>query len=234
MSHDVMDLNQLASFLGRDARELGKLANRGYLPGRKIGGEWRFTTAEIQSWVENELPRWTDEELRAIDRNVRTSEWEPVIAPLLPIECIDLEFSARTKNSAIRDLVKLADRSNRLWDIDAIVEAVEQREARGATAWPGGFATPHPHRRLPYAQGESVIAFARSPGGLAFGAGREGLTDLFFLICCVDDAEHLRVLSRLSRMMRRADFAESLREAESAREVLELIQNAEEGLLQTR
>lgn len=234
MSRDVMDLNQLASFLGRDARELGKLANRGYLPGRKIGGEWRFTTAEIQSWVENELPRWSDDELRAIDRNVHATDAEPMIAPLLPVECIDLQFNARTKNSAIRDLVKLADRSNRLWDVEAIIEAVEQRESRGATAWPGGFATPHPHRRLPYAQGESVIAFARSPGGLAFGAGREGLTDLFFLICCVDDAEHLRVLSRLSRMMRRPEFADSLRKAESVQDVLELIRQAEEELLRLR
>ncbi len=232
MSHDVMDLNQLASFLGRDARELGKLANRGYLPGRKVGGEWRFTTAEIQSWVENELPRWTEEELRGIDRGSRTAEVEPMIAPLLPLECIDLEFGARTKNSAIRDLVKLADRSNRLWDIEAITEAVELRESRGATAWPGGFATPHPHRRLPYAQGESVIAFARSPGGVAFGAGRDGLTDLFFLICCVEDAEHLRVLSRLSRLMRRPEFADSLRQAESARDVVALVQSAEEALLQ--
>lgn len=232
MSNDVMDLKQLASFLGRDARELGKLANRGYLPGRKVGGEWRFTTAEIQSWVEDELPRLSEEELCAFDKPLTKPEAHLLVTSLLPVECIDLTFGARTKSSAIRDLVRLADRSGRLWDLEAIVQAIETREARGTTAWPGGFATPHPHRRLPFAQGESVIAFARSPGGVAFGAGREGLTDLFFLVCCVDDAEHLRVLSRLSRLFRRSDFGDALRSAESPHDLLQALSVAESSLSQ--
>jgi len=229
MGNDVMDLEQLASFLGRDARELGKLANRGHLPGRKVGGEWRFATAEIQSWVESEMPGWTEQELRGIDR-ISAAGFTPIIASLIPAECIDLKFPARTKNSAIRELVKLADNSARLWDVDAIRAAVERREEQGTTAWPGGFATPHPHRRLPQAQGESVIAFARSPGGIAFGAGRGGLTDLFFLICCTDNRQHLRVLSRLSRMLRRDGFADELRSAETPADVLRLLDAGEREL----
>src|SRR5947207_2616362 len=114
MGNDVMDLEQLASFLGRDARELGKLANRGHLPGRKVGGEWRFATAEIQNWVEREMPGWTEQELLGIDP-ANSAGFAPVIAPLMLAECIDLNFGARTKNSAIRELVNLADRSHRLW-----------------------------------------------------------------------------------------------------------------------
>src|SRR5262245_34959080 len=120
MGNETMDLEQLASFLGRDARELGKLATRGHLPGRKVGGEWRFTAAEIASWIESEMPGWTESELQGIDPISPDSGFTPVIAALLPLECIDLNFTARTKNSAIRDLVRLADRSDRLWDTDAI------------------------------------------------------------------------------------------------------------------
>jgi len=225
-----MDLQELASYLGRDARELGKLASRGQLPGRKIGGEWRFTTVEIRSWVEREMRHWDEQQLRAIDRPCPTKGFAPLVAELIPLECIDLHFQARTKDSAIRDLIKLADRSNRLWNIDAIREAVEAREATRSTAWPEGFATPHPHRRLPQAQGESVLAFARSPGGIPFGAERGGLTDLFFLICCTEDAEHLRVLSRLSRMLRGTDLPDRLRAAESAAEIRQILETAESEL----
>jgi PTS system nitrogen regulatory IIA component len=230
MRSDTMDLNQLASFLGRDARELGKLANRGHLPGRKVGGEWRFVHAEIQNWVEREMPLWNEQQLSGIDRSCPVTGYAPLVAPLMPLECIDLELAARTKTSAIRDLVKLADRSDRLWDTDAIRESVLTRETRGSTAWPAGFAIPHPHRRLPHAQGESVIAFARSRGGIAFGAGRDGLTDLFFLVCCSDDREHLRVLSRLSRMVRRSEFADALRGAAQAADVRSLVETAEREL----
>jgi PTS system nitrogen regulatory IIA component len=227
MGNDVMDLEQLASFLGRDARELGKLANRGYLPGRKVGGEWRFAAAEIQSWVESEMAGWTEQELRGIDR-ISAAGFTPIIASLNPVESIDLKFAARTKKSAIRELVKLADNSGRLWDVDAIRAAVERREEQGTTAWPGGFATPHPHRRLPNAQGESVIAFARSPGGIPFGA--RGMTDLFFLICCTDNRQHLRVLSRLSRMLRRDGLADELRAAETPADLVRILDAAEREL----
>src|SRR5579871_6000560 len=225
-----MDLQELASFLGRDARELGKLANRGQLPGRKIGGEWRFTAVEIRNWIEHEMRHWDDQQLRGIDQPCPTNGFAPLVAELIPLECIELNFQARTKDSAIRDLIKLADRSNRLWDIDAIREAVEAREATRSTAWPEGFATPHPHRRLPQAQAESAIAFARSPGGVLFGAERGGLTDLFFLICCTDDAEHLRVLSRLSRMLRGTDLADRLRSAATPPDVRQLLEKAESEL----
>jgi PTS system nitrogen regulatory IIA component len=227
MGNDVMDLEQLASFLGRDARELGKLANRGHLPGKKVGGEWRFSTAEIQSWVESEMPGWTEKELRGIDR-ITAADFNPIIATLIPAESIDLNFAARTKGSAIRELVKLADNSGRLWDTDAIRAAIERREEMGTTAWPGGFATPHPHRRLPQAQSESVIAFARSPGGIPFGA--RGMTDLFFVICCTDNRQHLRVLSRLSRMLRRDGFADALRAAETPADVLRILEAGEREL----
>jgi PTS system nitrogen regulatory IIA component len=227
-----MDLDQLATFLGRDARELGKLANRGHLPGKKVGGEWRFATAEIQSWVESEMPGWTEKELQGIDRT-SAAGFTPVIASLISVECIDLTFAARTKKSAIRALVNLADNSGRLWDTDAIRAAVERREQQGTTAWPGGFATPHPHRRLPKAQGESVIAFARSPGGIAFGAGHGGMTDLFFLVCCTDNRQHLRVLSRLSRMLRRDGLADELRSAQTPANVLRLLEAGERELQPT-
>ncbi len=166
-----MDLEQLASFLGRDAREIGKLANRGHLPGRKVGGKWRFASAEIHHWVERHMPDWSDKEHRGIDPVCPTAGIAPMIATLIPPDCIDVHFSARTKGSAIRELVKLASRSQLVWDPEAIQAAVEFREAKASTAWPEGFALPHPHRRLRNALGDSVIALARASSGIAFGAG---------------------------------------------------------------
>src|ERR1041385_6173513 len=62
MDNDVMDLKQLAAYLHRDVREVSKLANRGRLPGKKVGGQWRFASAEINYWMETQLPALTDEE----------------------------------------------------------------------------------------------------------------------------------------------------------------------------
>ena len=48
MGNDMMDLDQLADYLQRDARELNKLASRGHLPGHKVSGRWRFARAAIR------------------------------------------------------------------------------------------------------------------------------------------------------------------------------------------
>lgn len=229
MGNDVLDLEQLASLLGRDARELGKLANRGHLPGRKVGGHWRFAAAEIHHWVERQMPGWSDQEHHGVDP-VPSAGITPLITAAIPPDCIELNLAARTKSSVIRELVKLASRSNLVWDPTAIREAVEFRESKATTAAPEGFAIPHPHRRLHNVLGDAVIAFARTPSGIPFGAERGGLTDLFFLVCCTDDRQHLRVLSRLSRILRRPGFADELRSAESPAEVRRLIEAAELAL----
>ena len=54
MGNDMMDLDELADYLQRDARELNKLASRGHLPGHKVSGRWRFARAEADSAVANE------------------------------------------------------------------------------------------------------------------------------------------------------------------------------------
>src|SRR6516225_7433391 len=118
MGSEMMDMEQLAAYLHRDVRELGKLANRGHLPGRKVGGEWRFSKAEIHRWLEQEMNRLSDQELRSLEPS-RNEESEPLLSTLMPAECIDLNFPARTRNSALRELVKLAERSHRVWDPEA-------------------------------------------------------------------------------------------------------------------
>jgi PTS system nitrogen regulatory IIA component len=229
MGNDTMDLGQLASLLGRDARELGKLANRGHLPGRKIGGEWRFATAEIHHWLEGQMPALSDAELGALDPTTRTSE-TPTIAKHLQVECIDLALPARTRQSLLRELVKLAERSNLIWDPAAIRDAVESRERMASTARPEGFAIPHPRRRMPNTLGDSVIALGRTTSGIPFGAEHGVLTDLFFLICCNDDGLHLRIQARLARILRLPDLLDSLRRAETSLEAWEVIDRAERGL----
>ena len=65
MGNDMMDLEQLAAYLQRDVREVGKLASRGHLPGHKVGGEWRFARAEINHWLETQMHGYTDQQLTA-------------------------------------------------------------------------------------------------------------------------------------------------------------------------
>jgi PTS system nitrogen regulatory IIA component len=230
MGNETLDLAQLASLLRRDQRELSKLASRGQLPGRKVGGDWRFARADIRQWLETEMPGFDDEQLKRLEA-ANPDPVEPLLTNLLAPDSVEVPLKARTASSVIREMVRLAEQSWQVYDPEAVLEAVRVREEAASTAQDCGAAILHPRRPLPNALGESVLAFGRAAGGIPFGAPGHGLTDLFFLVCCRDDRTHLRVLARLSRLLLRPDFVANLRAAETSAEALQVIRTAEAELL---
>jgi nitrogen PTS system EIIA component len=232
MGNDVMDLEELATYLHRDVREVRKLASRGHLPGQKVGGEWRFLRIEINHWLEQQLSGYTEQQLTAVEAGSdRNPEYEPLLAEYLSEASVAVPFGASTKSSVLRELVALAERSWQVYDTGALLEAIRQREELGSTALPSGVAIPHPHRPMPSILGEAVIAYGRTASGIPFGADMGGLTDIFFLVACRDDRTHLQVLARLSRLLLRPGFVDELRAAETAADTWELIVNEERELL---
>ncbi len=232
MGNDVMGLEELATYLHRDVREVSKLASRGKLPGQKVGGEWRFLRVEINQWLEGQLAGYTDQQLTAVEAGPdRNPEYEPLLAEYLSETAVGVPLNASTKASALRELVALAERSWQVYDPAALLEAIRHREEMGSTALPSGVAIPHPHRPLPTILGEPVIAYGRTASAIPFGAERGGLTDVFFLVACRDDRTHLRVLARLSRLLLRPGFLDELRAAETPAETFELILKEERELL---
>jgi PTS system nitrogen regulatory IIA component len=227
MGDELMDLTALAAYLERDARDLSKWASRGYLPGQRVGGEWRFHRAEINQWIETQMHAYTEQELLALERGGdREHLEEPLLSVLLSEVTIAVPLKAATRGSVLRALVEVAGRSWQVYDPEAIYEAIRAREEIGTTALASGVAIPHPR---PMA--ESVIAYGRTLTGIPFGAENGELTDIFFLVCCRDSRTHLQVLARLSRLLLLPNFIDSLRAATTAAETFQLIEAAENGLI---
>jgi PTS system nitrogen regulatory IIA component len=232
MGSDMMDLAELAVYLQRDLREVSKMASRGYLPGQKVKGEWRFARAEINHWIETQMHAYTEQQLSALEKGGdRSAEQEPLLGELLSEACVAVPLRAATRSSVLRELVAVAERSWQIYDPEAVLNAIVQREELGTTALQSGVAIPHPRRPLPNALGESIIAYGRTASGIPFGALRGALTDIFFLVCCRDDRTHLRVLARLSRLFLRAGFLDELRAADTPAATWQLLTAAEQELL---
>ncbi len=136
-----------------------------------MGGEWRFARAEINHWIESQLHEYTSDELEALESAHSAESSEPLLANLLSEERIAVPLSATTRSSVLRELVKVAESAWFVYDIDAIHEAIKQREEMGSTALASGVAIPHAHRPLGDAVlGESLVVFARTGRGIPFGA----------------------------------------------------------------
>jgi len=234
MAQDDFDIDRLAAYLHMMPSAVLRLAERGKLPGRRVGGEWRFSAAEIHHWLENRIGLSDEEELAqmesALGRSVGTAaSGEVSIADLLKIEAIEVPLAARTRNSVITRMTELAARTHLLWDPEKMAEAVRAREEMHSTALDNGVALLHPRRPMPTILAEAVLALGITPGGIPFGSGG-ALTDIFFLICSTSDHEHLRILARLSRIISDQEFLAALRAAEDAATAHQLVRQREEAI----
>ena len=55
MSQADFDIDGLAAYLHMMPADIAKLADRGKLPGRRVGGAWRFSRAEVHHWLEERI-----------------------------------------------------------------------------------------------------------------------------------------------------------------------------------
>jgi PTS system nitrogen regulatory IIA component len=109
-------------------------------------------------------------------------------------------------------------------------QQVRERENLHPTALDNGVALLHSRRPLSNILGEPLLAIGRTYQGMPFGNARGSLTDIFFLICSVDDRGHLRLLARLSRMLADETTMDGIRDAESSGELLDWMRKREEEL----
>jgi PTS system nitrogen regulatory IIA component len=230
MAQPDFDIDRLAAYLHMSPAAVVKLAERGKVPARRVGGDWRFSAAEIHHWLEDRIGVSDDETLvqmeGALERAADTDAEDVSISELLRLEAIGVPLGARTRSSVISKMCELAARTHLLWDSAKMVEAVRAREEMHSTALDNGVALLHPRRPMSTILAEALLALGISPGGIPFG-GDGQLTDVFFLVCSTSDHEHLRILARLSRIINDQPFLAILRSAENAPTALKLIQDRE-------
>ena len=232
MPYSNLNLQQLSRYLHLPDAQVRKLVDKGAIPSRRVNGELVFSREEVHHWLEQRIGVSDEEELARVEVALTQSvppgtvEDDVSLALLIPEGAIALPLKAKTRDSVIRSMVQLAGTTGLLWDTDAMAEAVKAREALHTTALDNGVALLHPRRPMPSLLGDTFLALGIVPSGVPFG-GTTGLTDVFLLICSMDDRVHLRILTRLSRVLTSPDFLRRLRESSAELEIRELISEVE-------
>jgi len=214
---DDLDLPRLAEYLHVTPDQVKKMAVRGKIPARRVSGQWRFSEAEIHHWLEERIGASDQDQLHQVQRVVdRATEgtFERDLADMCTPETIAVPLNARTRGSVIRSMCGLAANTGYLWDAAAMADAVQAREQLHPTALDSGVALLHPRRPQSSILAESVLALGICPSPIPFSDEGQ-LTDVFFLICSYDDATHLRILAKLSRLIADESLLNRLRASDS-------------------
>ena len=148
------------------------------------------------------------------------------ITDLLKKDTVIIDLAATSKEEVINELTKKLYEAGRLNSLEGYREAIIAREKQSTTGIGEGIAIPH-------AKTDAVkvpsIAFAKSINGVDYGSLDRQPAHLIFMIAASAGAnnEHLETLSRLSSLLMDSKFREELLAAQTAEEVISIIDKKE-------
>lgn len=211
-----MTLDEVAALLRVSERTVSDWANKGELPGGKLGTSWRFKRSEVERWLNRKL----------VHARQQPRSAEVKLDQLLPASQIRL-LAGKTKEQALAELVDAIVPLLRGCTRERLAKAIAYRETLMSTGIGLGIAIPH--TRL------SGV----DPLTMVLGVHAAGLVDYESLdgepvhIICMIVAErdqhhlHLRALAEVSRRLKNLDLREALCQADDAEQVRTLLMQAD-------
>lgn len=150
------------------------------------------------------------------------------ITDLLDKRSISLNGAPKNKQEALDQAIALMKDSDKINDQEAYRKQVYKREEEGTTGIGMGIAIPHGKCNAVDRPGLAAMVIK---DGVDFDSLDGEPVDLLFLIAAPDteDNIHLEVLSKLSMMLMDDDFTQSLKNASSVDEFMEIINKADEA-----
>ena len=131
-----------------------------------------------------------------------------------------------SKDEIINAMIELAGSQKQVVDKERMRSAILDREKIMSTGVGSGFAIPHGKTD---AVSDIVAAFAVTAQPIDYQSLDDQPVRLVFLLVGRDNmvGPHIKLLSRISRLMNKEDFRKQLLGAESPKEVLEIFQKEE-------
>lgn len=140
------------------------------------------------------------------------------ISELLKPDKIIPELRNTIKKEVINELIDLFKDDERVLNLEAVRSIVLEREKIMSTGVGKGFAIPHGKTNNVK---ETIVAFGKTREPIDFEALDDQPVRLIFLLVGKEDmvAAHIKLLSRISRMMNDDSFRENLLKATTAEEI---------------
>lgn len=135
-----------------------------------------------------------------------------------------------SKSDVINSLIDLVAVSPKVLDKEKVKEAIFEREKIMSTGVGNGFAIPHGKTD---AVSDIVAAFAVTKKPINYEALDEQPVRLIFLLIGKGNmvGPHIKLLSRISRLMNKEEFRKKLLEAPSPKDVMEIFKTEEAACL---
>lgn len=214
---EIMTLAETAAYLKLSEKTLLKMAAGGEIPCAKVANQWRFVKTVLDDWLFSQM--------KVIPQNdmSRLIEAEYDIVPinrLIDESLVLTDLKPAPKREILKALVERARTQGLIEDGENLLEKLIEREALVSTAVGNGVALPH--LRKPsnkYIHGPKII-IGMCREGLDFDSLDGKKTHLVFLILTDSETVHLRVMARITGILRDRTVLDALLKAETAEQII--------------
>jgi len=148
------------------------------------------------------------------------------LTDVLKKEFIKIPLTGKNRDDCIRELIEKLSEQNSIKNKEHIFKAVLEREKIMSTGVGNGIAIPHcKHDGSP----EFNVGFGVSKRGINFAAIDKKPVKIVFLLVGPEDNPglHIKLLSRISRLMSNEELRNQLLECKSPDQAFELIEEEE-------
>lgn len=148
------------------------------------------------------------------------------LSDIIDPDLIKIPVEASSCEAAISELIHQAGANQRFENAEAVLEAVLAREQLMSTGVGNGIAIPHCKSS---ASPEFTLIIGIHPSGIDFQAPDKLPAKIIMLLTGPENKPgiHIRLLSRISRILAQADTRNSLQNVATAQEALDLLSTAE-------
>ncbi|MDD5556513.1 MAG: PTS sugar transporter subunit IIA [bacterium] len=221
MPGEFMTLEEAAKFLNMSQEAVNLIVEKGYAR-RDADGRLLVRVDEIRDWLHRGIKDFDLSQLDKLERDF--GEQTTLIHPLLEPGCIRPALIGKSKAAIIAELVDLLVEHG---DVNPkhrnrILAAVIERERMCSTALADGVAIPHPRAPLAGMIKKPRLVMGLSWKGVDFESFDGRPTHVVVLLCTPRLDEHLRILARLSRLLRNPRMRVALCRAKDAKGVVEV------------
>jgi len=146
---------------------------------------------------------------------------------IFKVEFINANLQARSKDEALGELVNTIIKGGIKLDYSHIIDVLKQRENLGSTGIGDGIAIPH--GKISELD-DIVVAFGRSIDGIPYDSMDGKPVYLFFLLLAPENSagQHLKILARISKMLKDINFRKKLLKAKSQSDLYKIIIDQED------
>jgi PTS system nitrogen regulatory IIA component len=221
--NEIMTLVEIAKYLKVSQKTVLRLLKASDLPGGKICKQWRFQKTAIDNWMTSRIQGAANSDLLGVILTKKRLTPLPVI---LKEEFIIMDVEPGSKEGVLRQLIQPLDRASVLSAPEKYLADLIDRESMVSTALDHGIAYPHTRDQERTAVSQNSIVLGICPQGTDYEALDGQSTYLFFLICAQSTTAHLRLLSKITLLLRKDEVISRFRQCCTKKQVMGLLMDS--------